>query len=93
MRHQIRASPSRALEGERVGSSRHPGVAAADLVLSRPRRGDLVVAPDDCDGGTYRVFATQRERDQFEVAFIDLGRLTRNPNYARWRSNGKDAPG
>ena len=33
------------------------GMAAIDLVLSQLRRGDLVVAPHDCYGGTHRLRA------------------------------------
>lgn len=47
------------------------GMAAVDLVLSQLRRGDLVVAPHDCYGGTYRLLAARSERDQFDVTFID----------------------
>lgn len=47
------------------------GMAAVDLVLSLLRRGDLVVAPHDCYGGTYRLLASRRDREQFDVAFVD----------------------
>jgi cystathionine gamma-synthase len=49
------------------------GMAAIDLVLSTVRRGDLVLAPHDCYGGTYRLLCARRDRDQFDVAFIDQG--------------------
>ncbi len=49
------------------------GMAAVDLVLSTVRRGDLVLAPHDCYGGTYRLLCARRDRDQFDVAFIDQG--------------------
>jgi cystathionine gamma-synthase len=49
------------------------GMAASDLVLSTVRRGDLVLAPHDCYGGTYRLLCARRDRDQFDVAFIDQG--------------------
>ncbi|MCI4677430.1 cystathionine gamma-synthase [Rhodoblastus acidophilus] len=47
------------------------GMAAVDLVLSRLRRDDLVIAPHDCYGGTYRLLAARRERGHFDVAFVD----------------------
>lgn len=49
------------------------GMAAVDLVLSLLRRGDLVIAPHDCYGGTYRLLAARRDREQFDVAFVDQG--------------------
>jgi cystathionine gamma-synthase len=47
------------------------GMAAVDLVLSQLGRNDLVVAPHDCYGGTYRLLAARRDRGQFDVACID----------------------
>ncbi len=47
------------------------GMAAVDLVLSQLARNDLVVAPHDCYGGTFRLLAARSERGQFQVAFID----------------------
>ena len=49
------------------------GMAAVDLVLAQLRPGDLVLAPHDCYGGTYRLLAARREREQFDVAFVDQG--------------------
>jgi len=49
------------------------GMAAVDLVLSRLRPGDLVVAPHDCYGGTYRLLGARRDRGHFDVSFIDQG--------------------
>ena len=49
------------------------GMAAIDLVLSQLRRGDLVVAPHDCYGGTHRLLTARREREHFTVAFVDQG--------------------
>jgi cystathionine gamma-synthase len=59
------------LEGGAGAVVTSSGMAAVDLVLSLLRRGDLVVAPHDCYGGTYRLLASRREREQFEVAFVD----------------------
>ena len=47
------------------------GMAAIDLTLSQLGRDDLVIAPHDCYGGTYRLIAARRDRGQFNVAFID----------------------
>jgi len=47
------------------------GMAAVDLVLSQIRRDELVVAPHDCYGGTYRLLALRRERGDFDVVFVD----------------------
>jgi cystathionine gamma-synthase len=49
------------------------GMAAVDLVLSRLRPGDRVVAPHDCYGGTYRLLAMRAERGHFDVVFVDQG--------------------
>lgn len=47
------------------------GMAAVDLVLSLAHQGDLVVAPHDCYGGTYRLLAARRDRGHFDLAFVD----------------------
>ncbi|WP_324565139.1 cystathionine gamma-synthase, partial [Amaricoccus sp.] len=47
------------------------GMAAVDLVLSLLRPGDLVVAPHDCYGGTYRLIAQRAERGHLDLAFVD----------------------
>jgi cystathionine gamma-synthase len=49
------------------------GMAAVDLVLSRLNPDELVIAPHDCYGGTYRLLSARRDRGQFEVSFIDQG--------------------
>ena len=49
------------------------GMASVDLVLSLLRRGDLVLAPHDCYGGTYRLLAARMEREHFDVVFVDQG--------------------
>jgi cystathionine gamma-synthase len=47
------------------------GMAAVDLVLGQLKPHDLIVAPHDCYGGTYRLLAARRDRGQLNVAFID----------------------
>ena len=47
-------------------------MAAIDLVLSRLGRDDLVLAPHDCYGGTYRLLAALTgRRGSFDVVYID----------------------
>ena len=47
------------------------GMAAVDLVLTLAGPGDLVVAPKDCYGGTYRLLEARRKKGGFEVAFVN----------------------
>jgi cystathionine gamma-synthase len=61
------------LEGGAGAVVTSSGMAAVDLVLSLVRPGDLVLAPHDCYGGTYRLLAARRERGQFEVVFVEQG--------------------
>lgn len=48
------------------------GMAALDLVFSQLSPGDLIVAPHDCYGGTYRLLQTRQARGHFDVLFADL---------------------
>jgi cystathionine gamma-synthase len=52
------------------------GMAALDLVLSLLRPGELVVAPHDCYGGSYRLLEARHDRRHFEVAFADYADRT-----------------
>ncbi|WP_246755639.1 cystathionine gamma-synthase [Bradyrhizobium sp. CCBAU 53338] len=61
------------LEGGAGAVVTSSGMAAVDLVLSTLRPRDLVVAPHDCYGGTQRLLAARCDREQFDVAFVDLG--------------------
>ena len=47
------------------------GMAAVYLVLSQLSRDDLVIAPHDCYGGTYRLLMSRRDRGHFRGVFID----------------------
>lgn len=49
------------------------GMAAIHLVCSLLEPGDLLLAPVDCYGGTYRLLDTLSRKGHFEVAFIDQG--------------------
>lgn len=59
------------LEGGAGAVVTSSGMAAVDLVLSTVGRDDLVVAPHDCYGGTYRLLSSRRDKTHFDVAFID----------------------
>jgi cystathionine gamma-synthase len=59
------------LEGGAGAIVTSSGMAAADLALSLAGRGDLVVAPHDCYGGTYRLLGARRDKGHFDVAFVD----------------------
>ena len=61
------------LEGGAGATMVASGMAAVDLVLSRLRPGDLVVAPHDCYGGTYRLLCGRRDRGHFDLLFVDQG--------------------
>ena len=49
------------------------GMAAIDLVLALSRPGDLIVAPHDCYGGTFRLLTARADRGHFDLAFVDQG--------------------
>lgn len=59
------------LEGGVGGVITSTGMAAVDLVLTLANPGDLVVAPKDCYGGTYRLLEARRKKGAFDVVFID----------------------
>ncbi|MBK1842955.1 cystathionine gamma-synthase [Azospirillum sp. YIM B02556] len=47
------------------------GMAAVDLLLATLDRGQLVVAPHDCYGGTHRLLSLRAAKGHFDVAFVD----------------------
>ena len=47
------------------------GMAALTLVAHLLEPGDLLLAPHDCYGGTYRLFEHLSARGHFDVAFVD----------------------
>lgn len=55
------------------------GMAALDLVFQQLSPGDLIVAPHDCYGGTYRLLQTRANRKHFEVLFADLTKTENLP--------------
>ncbi len=52
------------------------GMAALDLVLTQVCPDDLVIAPVDCYGGTYRLLEARAKRGHFKVAYVDQTDLT-----------------
>jgi cystathionine gamma-synthase len=59
------------LEGGAGATVTSSGMAALNLVLQLLRPGDLLLAPHDCYGGTYRLFETLAKKGHFEVLFVD----------------------
>ncbi|MDG4892442.1 cystathionine gamma-synthase [Mesorhizobium sp. WSM4976] len=59
------------LEGGAGAVITSSGMAAVDLVLSLVGRDDLVVAPHDCYGGTYRLLSARRDKGHFDVVFVN----------------------
>ena len=59
------------LEGGAVGVVTATGMAAVDLPLCLVRAGDLVIAPHDCYGGTYRLLTSRAKQGHFDVLFVD----------------------
>lgn len=47
------------------------GMAALTLVCHLLRPGDLLIAPHDCYGGTYRLFESLAAKGHFDVLFVD----------------------
>jgi cystathionine gamma-synthase len=61
------------LEGGAGGDATSTGMGAAGALAHRVlRQGDLVFAPHDCYGGTWRLFTALADSGFIEVAFIDL---------------------
>ncbi|HZF15236.1 MAG TPA: cystathionine gamma-synthase [Steroidobacteraceae bacterium] len=59
------------LEGGHGAVVTSSGMAAVTLALQLVRPGELVIAPHDCYGGTYRLLAALARRQQLRVEFID----------------------
>lgn len=59
------------LEGGYAGVITSSGMAALDLLFYHLKPGDLVFAPHDCYGGTYRLLKHKAERGYFRVRFVD----------------------
>ena len=59
------------LEGGAGAVVTSSGMAALNLVCQLLEPGDLLVAPHDCYGGTYRLFENLAAKGHFEVVFVD----------------------
>lgn len=63
-----------ALEGGAGAVVTASGMAALTLVCHLLKPGDLLVAPHDCYGGSYRLFENLAAKGHFEVMFVDQTR-------------------
>lgn len=60
-----------ALEGGAGAVITSTGMSAVDLVLSQLASGARVIAPHDCYGGTWRLFAARARKQAIDVVFVD----------------------
>jgi cystathionine gamma-synthase len=65
------ADALRDLEGGAGAVVTSSGMAAITLLVQLLRPGDLLIAPHDCYGGTYRLFEKLSARGLFKVRFVD----------------------
>jgi cystathionine gamma-synthase len=65
------ASALAELEGGAAAVVTSSGMAALNLVVQLLEPGELLVAPHDCYGGTYRLFDNLAKKGHFDVAFVD----------------------
>lgn len=61
------------LEGGFNGVVTSTGMSAIYLTTHLLEKGDLILAPHDCYGGTYRLFNSLQEKNLFKVKFVDQG--------------------
>jgi cystathionine gamma-synthase len=59
------------LEGGAGAVVTSSGMAALTLLTQLLEPGDVIVAPHDCYGGTFRLFEQQSRKGLFEVRFVD----------------------
>ena len=59
------------LEGGAGAVITSSGMAALTLLVQILKPGDLLVAPHDCYGGSYRLFNALANRGQFKLKFVD----------------------
>ena len=59
------------LEGGAGAVVTSSGMAALTLLTQLLKPGDVIVAPHDCYGGTFRLFEQQSRKGLFEVRFVD----------------------
>jgi cystathionine gamma-synthase len=65
------ADALRDLEGGVGAIVTSSGMAAITLVMQLLKSEDLLIAPHDCYGGTYRLFESLAAKGQFKVQFVD----------------------
>jgi cystathionine gamma-synthase len=68
------------LEGAVGGVITASGMSAVSLVTQLLNPGDVLIAPHDCYGGTYRLFNACSQRGLFNVVFVEQA------NDAQWRA-------
>ncbi|HEY9031791.1 MAG TPA: cystathionine gamma-synthase [Kangiella sp.] len=61
------------LEGGCGGVITSSGMSAIYLVTHLCGKDDVIIAPHDCYGGTYRLLNSLAEKGQFKVEFVDQG--------------------
>ncbi|WP_029620840.1 cystathionine gamma-synthase [Pseudorhizobium marinum] len=64
------------LEGGVLGIVTASGMSALDLALSILQPHDLLLAPHDCYGGSYRLIQGRAERGHFRTLFVDQNNRT-----------------
>ena len=64
------------LEGGAGGVVTASGMAAIALLTAQLRPGDLLIAPHDCYGGSYRLFKAQALHGLYAVEFVDFSDTT-----------------
>ena len=60
------------LEGGAGGVVTASGMAAITLLTAQLQPADLLIAPHDCYGGSYRLFKAQAARGLYSVEFVDF---------------------
>lgn len=68
----VLASALAELEGGQGGVITATGMAAVSLLTALLEPGDLLIAPHDCYGGTWRLFNAQAQRGLYRVVFVDF---------------------
>lgn len=65
------------LEGGAAATVTSSGMAALNLVMQLLQPGDLLIAPHDCYGGTYRLLESLAKKGHFKVEFVDQTKYAR----------------
>ena len=67
------------LEGGHGAVITSSGMAALDLVFQLLSPGDVIIAPHDCYGGSYRLLRARAAQGHFDVLFADLTKTENLP--------------